>query len=215
MNKIRVLLVDDHVLFREALRLLLEGQADIEIVGEAANGSEVADLVSGLKPSIVLMDIHMAVMDGIQATRVVKRKHPTVGIIILMMYSHDEYVLEALKAGAKAYLSKDSSSEQLLHVIRSVHQGQAVVDPEIMIRLLGKMRRMDNEDKKYTFARPSDLEVQILTLVATGATNQDIAQALQVTEPAVKKRISTILKKLGVANRTEAVMRAMRMGLIR
>jgi NarL family two-component system response regulator LiaR len=215
MNKIRVLLVDDHALFREGLRSLLEEQADIEVVGEANDGLEVADLVSKLEPTVILMDINMSVIDGIKATSVVIKNNPTVGIIILTMYPQDEYALEALKAGAKAYVVKDTPANKLLHVIRSVHQGQAVIDLEITTRLLGELRRMDKEDKQEaTFERLSDQELQVLTLVANGASNRDIAEDLQLTERTIKNYITTILSKLRVTNRTEAVMRAMKEGLI-
>lgn len=215
MSKIRVLLVDDHALFREALRLLLEMQPDIEVMGEAADGLKVTDLVSELKPTVVLMDINMPVMDGIQATRLVKKKHPTVGIIVLTMYPQDVHVLEALKAGAKAYLLKDTSSEELLHVIRSVHQGQAVVDPDVTSSLLDELHRLDSVDNTDPAEQLIIQDIKVLTLIANGFTTSDIARELQLSERGVKTRVAAIMKKLGAANRAEAVLRAMRAGIIK
>ena len=216
MSAIKVLLADDHSLFREGLRSLLEDQDDIEIVGEAEDGLDAIKLASQLNPTVVLMDINMPVVDGVEATRMILKKNPTVGIIILTMYPQDEYVFQALKAGAKAYLLKDTRSRRLLEVIRTVHQGQAVISPEMTNRLLDEFRRIADEqdEDKPAFQPLTDQERRILTKVAEGASNKDIAVDLNLSERTVKNYLSIIFQKLQVNNRTEAAIRAMRDGLV-
>lgn len=217
MNKIKVLLADDHALFREGLRSIFEDQDDIEIVGEAEDGLEAVKLVNKLSPDIVLMDINMPVVDGVEATRKILKMHNNIDIIILTMYPQDEHVFQALKAGAKAYLLKDTRSRKLLDAIRSVHRGQAVISPEMTGRLLDEFRRLADE----TTAEPApkyqsltDQEKRILTLVAEGASNKDIAANLNLSERTIKNYLSIIFQKLQVNNRTEAAIRAMRDGLV-
>ncbi len=216
MSEIKVLLADDHSLFREGVRSLLEDQEDIEIVGEAEDGLEAIRLVPKLNPTVILMDINMPVVDGVEATRTILRQNPEIGIIILTMYPQDEYVFQALKAGAKAYLLKDTRSRELLQVIRAVHQGQAVISPEMTNRLLNEFRRIavEQEEEKPAFQPLTDQERRILTKVAAGASNKDIATELNLSERTVKNYLSIIFQKLQVNNRTEAAIRAMRDGLV-
>jgi NarL family two-component system response regulator LiaR len=198
------------------LRSLLEDQDDIEIVGEAEDGLEAIKLVPKVDPTVVLMDINMPVVDGVEATRVILKKNSSVGIIILTMYPQDEYVFQALKAGAKAYLLKDTRSKKLLEVIRTVHSGQAVISPEMTNRLLDEFRRIsyEEEEEKPAFQPLTDQEKRILTRVAEGASNKDIAEDLNLSERTVKNYLSIIFQKLQVNNRTEAAIRAMRDGLV-
>ena len=216
MNKIRIMLADDHALFREGLRSLLEDQTDIEIVGEAEDGLEATKLATRLKPAVILMDINMPVIDGVEATRIILGDHEDIGIIILTMYPQDEYVVEALKAGAKAYLLKDTRSKKLLTVIRAVNQGQAVIDPEMTARVLNEFRRLS--DKKENRPSPAqtltDQERSILTLVSNGASNKEIANHLSLSERTIKNYLSIIFQKLQVNNRTEAAIRAVKDGLV-
>jgi DNA-binding NarL/FixJ family response regulator len=215
MSKIKVLLADDHSLFREGVRSLLEDQADIDIVGEAEDGLEAIQLTQTLKPTVILMDINMPVIDGVEATRTILRQNNKVGIIILTMYPQDEYVIEALKAGAKAYLLKDTRSKKLLEVIRTVHSGQAVIDPDMTTRLLNEFRRLADKEENLPHLQPlSDQERRILTLVAAGASNRDIAVDLSLSERTIKNYLSVIFQKLQVNNRTEAAIRAVRDGLV-
>jgi len=216
MSKIKVLLADDHSLFREGLRSLLEDQEDIEIVGEAEDGLEATRMVPKLEPTVVLMDINMPVIDGVEATRIILKENEDVRIIILTMYPQDEYVFEALKAGAKAYLLKDTRSKKLLEVIRTVHQGQAVISADMTAVVLDEFRRLANkkEEPKPEFQALTDQERRILTLVAEGASNRDIAGDLNLSERTVKNYLSIIFQKLQVNNRTEAAIRAMRDGLV-
>jgi DNA-binding NarL/FixJ family response regulator len=215
MKKIRILLAHDHTLLRETLRLFLETQSDIQVVGETNDGSKVPDLVPKLKPTILLINIRMPGLDGLQATRLVKTNHPQVGTIILTTYPQETYIIDALKAGAMAYLSKDTTSEQLLHVIRSVHQGQAIVDPNMTASIANELHRLDEEHNKNTPARLTNQDLEMLTLAADGAITSDIAQKQKMSERGVKNRFTTILKKLNATNRTQAVMKAVRAGLIK
>jgi NarL family two-component system response regulator LiaR len=216
MSEIKVLIADDHSLFREGLRSLLEDQSDVEIVGEAEDGLEAAKLIPKLNPTVVLMDINMPVVDGVEATRMILKKNPSVGIIILTMYPQDEYVFQALKAGAKAYLLKDTRSKKLLEVIRTVHQGQAVISAEMTDRLLNEFRRLadEQEEEKPAYQPLTEQERKILTRVADGASNKDIATDLNLSERTVKNYLSISFQKLQVNNRTEAAIRAVKDGLV-
>ena len=216
MIHIKVLLVDDHALFREGLRSLLDDQDDIEIVGEAEDGLEATKLVAALNPTVILMDINMPIIDGVEATRIILKENSSVGIIILTMYPQDEYVFEALKAGAKAYLLKDTRSKRLLEVIRTVHAGQAVIDADMTARLLDEFRRMatEKEKKPPRVQALNEQERTILTLVANGASNKEIAAELSLSERTIKNYLSIIFQKLQVNNRTEAAIRAVKDGLV-
>ncbi|MFN8453512.1 MAG: response regulator [Anaerolineae bacterium] len=215
VDKIKVLLADDHSLFREGIRSLLEDQDDIEIVGEAEDGLEAVQLAETLIPTVILMDINMPVVDGVEAARMILGKNSSIGIIILTMYPQDEYILEVLKAGAKAYLLKDTRSKRLLEVIRTVHAGQAVIDTKMTTRLLSDYKRLaDKEDSLLKLQPLTDQERRILTLVAYGASNRDIATDLNLSERTIKNYLSVIFQKLQVNNRTEAAIRAVRDGLV-
>lgn len=217
MNKIKVLLADDHALFREGLRSLLEDQDDVKVVGEAEDGLQAVRLVSQLDVDVVLMDINMPVIDGVEATRMILEDNQSVAIIILTMYPQDEYVLQALKAGAKSYLLKDTRSKKLLEAIRTVHRGQAVISPDMTNRLVEEIRKLSNEKEAKTepkYQSLTDQERKILTLVAEGASNKDIAHNLNLSERTIKNYVSIIFQKLQVNNRTEAAVRAMRDGLV-
>jgi DNA-binding NarL/FixJ family response regulator len=161
------------------------------------------------------MDINMPVLDGVEATRLILKNNNDLGIIILTMYPQDEYVVEALKAGAKAYLLKDTRSKELLKVIKAVHQGQAVIDAQMTTRVLNEFHELARKQEQPPELQPlNERELRILTLVAEGASNKDIAVDLSLSERTVKNYLSIIFQKLQVNNRTEAAIRAMRDGLV-
>ena len=214
MEKIKVLLADDHTMFREGLRQILERQADMTVVGEAGDGREAAEKVESLAPNIVLVDISMPVLDGVKATRLIIECLPGVGVIILSMYGDDEYVFEAIKAGARGYLLKGDSSKNLIEAIRAVHRGEVMLGPGIASRVLAEFRRLARDSSKDRFVDLSKREVRILRLVAEGASNKEIGDRLSLSEQTIKNYLSTIYQKLHVSSRTEAAIKAIREGLI-
>ncbi|MFQ5578513.1 MAG: response regulator [Anaerolineae bacterium] len=217
MSKINILLADDHALFREGLRSLLEDQTDIAVVGEAEDGLQAEKMAKSLRPDIILMDINMPVIDGVEATRSILSQNDTIGIIILTMHRQDEYVFDALKAGAKAYLLKDTRSRRLLEVVRAVSQGQAVIEHEMAARLLAEFRRIAAEKEEHPapkYQKLTDQERRILTYVAGGSSNKEIADRMNLAERTIKNYLSVIFQKLQVNNRTEAAIRAVKDGLV-
>jgi len=216
MTKIKILIADDHALFREGLRALLEDQNDIVVVGEAADGLQVEKMAQSLEPDVVLMDINMPVIDGVEATRTILQQNDSIGIIVLTMHRQDEYIFDALRAGAKAYLLKDTRSKRLLEVIRTVSQGQSVIEPDMASRLLTEFRRMGQAEEKPqpTYQKLTGQERHILAYVAEGSSNKEIAEAMSLAERTVKNYLTIIFQKLQVNNRTEAAIRAVKDGLV-
>lgn len=216
MGKIRILVADDHTLVRQGLRQICEAEEDMLVVGEAADGEEACRLALSMRPDIVLMDIKMPNRDGVEATRWITTKNPNVKVIILTMYRREDYLFEAIKAGAKGYLLKDADSQELLQAIRLVHQGEAMLDPGIAQRVLEEFRRLSQLGGKGEGAgliHLTERERDILQLVAEGASNQEIAERLHLSEKTVRNRLSVIFDKLHVNNRTQAALYAMREGL--
>ena len=213
MKAIRVLLADDHAIFRDGLRAILDRQKDIVVVGEAGDGVEAVKKAAELAPDIVLMDINMPVMDGVRASRLITAQDQRVGIIILTMYREDEYVFEAIKAGAQGYVVKDARAREVLKAIRAVHRGEALIDPATATKLLEEFRRLAEEQRKELFDL-NEQKIEILRLVAQGASNKEIAEALHFSEQTIKNKLSIIFQKLHVNNRAEAAASAIREGLI-
>jgi DNA-binding NarL/FixJ family response regulator len=222
---IRVVLVDDTVMFRDGLRLVLELQSDIAVVGEAANGVEGLEVVRREQPDVVLMDIRMPLMDGVEATRLIRLQLPGVHVLILTTYSDDDYIAEALKAGAVGYLLKDMPSLSLIQAIRAVHQGGVLILPPIAAKLVADHARLGavaaglaGRASEETFAnRVADLtprESEVLTLVARGLANREIADRFYLTEGTVKNHISAIYSKLHARDRAQAIAFALRQGLV-
>jgi NarL family two-component system response regulator LiaR len=214
MERIRVLLADDHTMFREGVRAILNRQRDIVVVGEAKDGVEAVERTAAVGPDIVLMDINMPVMDGISASRLISAQDQRVGIIILTMYREDEHVFEAIKAGARGYVIKDARAKELLKAIRAVHRGEALVDPAMAAKLLGEFRRLAEERSRKDFLDLNEREIEVLRLVAQGATNREIADKLCLSEQTIKNNLTVIFQKLHVNNRAEAAVCAIREGLI-
>lgn len=209
---IRILLVDDHALFRQGLASLLASEEGFRVVGEARDGREALRYALEIKPDIILMDIQMPGIDGVQATREILREWPEARVIVLTMYRQDAYVFEAVKAGARGYLLKDVDARELIESIRRVHAGEVLLDPELAEQII-----QDFKEKRVAEPNPpselSEREVQILKLVAQGRTNQEIADHLGLSEKTVRNRLSEIFQKLHLNNRTQAALYALREGL--
>lgn len=217
---IRLLLVDDQRLIREGLRTLLELEADLEVAGEANNGKEALEMFPTLQPDVVLMDIRMPEMDGVQATRELCARHAGARVIILTTFDDDEYVFEGLRAGALGYLLKDVSGDELSEAIRTVARGGALIQPSITRKVLAEFSRLrgapgGEKDRQEELIEPlSEREQEILRLLGQGLTNRQIADRLYLAEGTVKNYVSGILQKLGVQDRTQAALRAQEMGLL-
>lgn len=211
-DSVRVFLCDDHTLFRQGIRKLLDLEKDIEVVGEAGNGLEMLDMLKKTGPDIILMDIGMPKMDGVNATYKVKKTLPHVNIIILTVYEDEPHIFQAIKAGAMGYLLKDVSFDELAEAIRRVYKGEALVQPVIAAKVLKEFAMLDKRKMKEGDKFYNDLterEKEILRLIALGGTNKEIAQKLGITEKTVKNHISNIFSTLHVNNRTKAAIYAL------
>jgi DNA-binding NarL/FixJ family response regulator len=217
MNPIRVLLVDDQALFREGLRTLLSIRPDLEVVGEAGDGEEALRLARQLRPAIVLMDLQMPRLDGVEATRRLRLECPESRVIALTTFDDDETVFEGLRAGAVGYLLKDTPSEKLIEAIHAAARGESFLEPSIAAKVLAEFNRMSpgQAPSSPSLAEPlSDRERQVLRLLASGASNREIAAALVIAEGTAKNHVTSILAKLGVRDRTQAALRARELGLL-
>lgn len=211
---IRVVLADDHQLFRQGLRRLLEPEPDIQVVGEANDGQEVQRVVKELQPDVVLMDVSMAVVDGISATREITRQWPDVKVVVLSMHAEEEHLFQALQAGAAGYVLKTAKAEQVVAAVREAASGGAVIAPGLTNKILAEFRRMASklgpEDPRSEL---SAVELRLLQLVASGLSNKEIATRLCFAESTVKNRLSVVFQKIGVADRTQAAIYAITQGL--
>jgi DNA-binding NarL/FixJ family response regulator len=211
---IRILLADDQALFREALRMLISAQPDLEVIGEAVNGEEAIKLADSFRPDVVLMDLQMPVMNGVAATRHLHSTQPDCHVIALTTFDGDEYVFDCLRAGAVGYLLKDAASENLFAAIRAAARGESFLQPSVTTRVLAEFTRLSD---RLSHSAPlieslSDREHEILRLIAKGSTNREIAEALFITEGTVKNHVTNILSKLDVRDRTQAALRARELG---
>ncbi len=213
MSEIRVLLADDHNVLRQGMAQVLEAQPDITVVAQASNGKEAYRLAMQHQPDVILMDINMPEMDGVAAAQKITAELPQTGIIILTMYRRDDYVFEAIKAGASGYLLKEAELDELLDAIRAVAQGEAVIDPSIAGRVLAELRR-PRRTPVEAVPELADRDLEILQLVAQGLSNQEIADRLFLAEKTIRNRLSLIFKRLHLENRTQAALYALREGLI-
>jgi DNA-binding NarL/FixJ family response regulator len=213
-DTVRVLIADDHPLFREGMRGRLDRVADIAVVGEAASGDEAVELAHKLEPHIILMDIKMPGLNGIEATREIQRANPQIGILVLTMFEDDDSVFAAMRAGAKGYLLKDSGGEGVVHAIRAVASGEAVFGPGVAERMIGFFSAPRAAPKR-AFPELTEREEEVLSLVAQGKSNREIARQLFVSLKTVRNHVSNILLKLQVADRAQAVIRARDAGMRR
>jgi DNA-binding NarL/FixJ family response regulator len=215
MNAIRILLVDDQPLFREGLRTLLSVQADFEVVGEAGNGEEAVRAARLLRPSVVLMDLQMPLLDGVAATRRLRAEMPECRVIVLTTFDDDEKVFDGLRAGAVGYLLKDAPSEKLAEAIRVAARGESFLQPSVAAKVVAEFARLTANAVAQPLVEPlSSREREVLRLIASGASNREIADALFLAEGTVKNHVTNILGKLGVRDRTQAALKAREIGLV-
>jgi NarL family two-component system response regulator LiaR len=213
MSTISVLLAEDHVITREGIRRLLEAEKGVTVVGEAGDGEEAVQKVGELKPDVVIMDIAMPRLNGIEATRQIKLNNPRTAVLILSAYDDDEYVFALLKAGAAGYLLKSVGGDELTRAIQAVYKGEPVLDPVVArkvvnyFRLPGKAKGLERPSEHL-----SERETDIIKLAAQGMTNKDIADKLHLSNRTVEGHLRTIFNKLGVGSRTEAVLYGLRKG---
>jgi DNA-binding NarL/FixJ family response regulator len=213
MSSINVLLAEDHVITRQGIRRLIEDEKGVNVIGEASDGEEAVQMTTDLKPDIVIMDIAMPKLNGIEATRQIKLISPRTAVLILSAYDDDEYVFALLKVGAAGYLLKNVSGDELTRAIRAVYKGEPVLDPAVArkvmnyFKLPGKARGLERPSEHL-----SNRETDILKLAAKGMTNKDIADKLHLSNRTVEGHLRTIFNKLGVGSRTEAVLYGLRKG---
>jgi two-component system response regulator DegU len=229
---IRVLLVDDHQLFREGLKRILNMEEDMEVIGECSDGIQVVEFCDGNKPDVVLMDINMPLENGVVTTEKLRELYPDIRVIILSIHDDESYVFETLRKGANGYLLKDMEAESLLNAIRSVHQGFAFIHPKVTGKLIEQMRRMtfmneagamnqkstNEAGVKFVGGDNNPLtrrEAEVLRLMAEGKSNKMIAEYLFISEKTVKNHVSSVLQKMEVDDRTQAVINAIKMGWVR
>ena len=222
---IKVLLVDDQTLIRQGIRLLLEIEPDIQVVGQAADGRLALEQVEALHPDVVLMDVRMPEMDGLAATRLLSASHPEVKVIILTTFEDDETVFEGLKAGARGYLLKDISSEEMAQAVRKVAAGEALIQSRLTRKVLAEFSRLATATDRQSSVKGgpgaetipvalTERELQVLQALTRGLSNREIAEQLVITEGTVKNHVSSLIDKLGVRDRTQAVLKAQELGLI-
>ena len=216
---ISILLVDDHALMREGLRQLLECEDDIHVVAEAMNGLEAMRQARKLRPDVVLMDISMPVVDGLAVTRQLTSEYPSMAVIMLTMFRQQQQVLQAMLNGARGYLLKSASSQEVAQAIRKVHEGGMLIEPEVTGTLVNEYRRLSDLSPDGLSAHPSvraltAREIEIVRYVAFGMSNKEIASKLVYSEKTVKNYLSIIFQKLGIRDRTQAAIFAFRHGLI-
>ncbi len=211
---ISVVIADDHSLVRQGLRRYLEMAGDIQVLGEASNGSEVLRMIDNGtgEPDIVLLDIRMPEMDGLETARRIRVRHPKVGIIILTAYDDRQFVVEAVRAGARGYVLKARDAEHLIQTVRLVAGGNMVIDPQLVVALAEELSAANERDRKAETLTAREIEV--LQLLAFGHTNKDIAEQLFISPDTVKTHLEHIFEKLGTSDRTAAVAEALRRRLI-
>lgn len=215
MDKIRVLLVDDHTMFRAGLRMLLENRDDIQVVGEAADGKEAIEKTRKLKPDVVLLDIGMAGMNGLEAARQIRERSPKSRILALTMHDNEEYFFEMLKAGGAGYILKEASPSELLLAIRSVHEGGSFLHPTVAKMLVGDyLERVSAGEESTSYNGLTEREKQVLKLIADGRTSSEIADILCISVNTVQTHRDHIYKKLKLHNPVELTKYAIRKGLV-
>ncbi len=213
MATIRVLIVDDHTVVRDGLSAMLEHQEDITVVGEAENGVAGVEQADRLLPDVVLMDLRMPELDGVGAMRRIREDHPEVNFLVLTTFDTDDYIYDAIEAGAKGFLLKDASREDLFKAVRAVARGESLIEPGIAARVLNRFAQLSREAAPQELL--SERERQVLDLLATGSANKEIAASLSLSESTIKTHVANIFQKLDVNDRTSAVTQALQRGIIK
>ena len=212
-RRIQVLLVDDHPIVRKGTKEMLEPYADLEVMGEASDGREALAFVSASRPDVILMDVSMPGMNGIEATQAIKKLTPSVAILVLTSYDDDAYVFALLEAGAAGYIMKNAREEELIHAIRSVFEGESVLHPSIAKKVLGRFSAQSQAAQNHDNDALSPREQEILRGIALGQGNKEIARSLGIAETTVKIHVQHILRKLDVSSRVHAAVIAAEHGL--
>ena len=216
MNEIiTLMLVDDHSVVRLGLKAYFATLPDIQVVAEAASGKEALELVARHAPDVVLMDLMMPGMDGVEATQLVKKVSPRTQVIVLTSHHDDEHIFPAIRAGALSYLLKDVDPDDLADAVRKARVGEAVLNPRVAARLVKEMQGVRSGEALNPFTELSERELEVLRRIADGLSNQDIAEALVISEKTVKSHVGNILSKLHLADRTQAAVYAWREGIVR
>jgi DNA-binding NarL/FixJ family response regulator len=213
VEAIKILIADDHPVVREGLNAMLSREADFKVVGEAKDGVEAVNKVKELIPDVVLMDLRMPEMDGVEAMRQIRPTNPEVKFIILTTYSDDDYIFSGIEAGARAYLLKDAPREELFKAIRMVYRGESLIQPVVASKLLDRFSELSR--RTPSGEELSGRELEVLCLMAKGSANKEISAELKIAQSTVKTHITNIFQKLGVNDRTEAVTQAIKKGIIR
>ena len=216
VEKITILLADDHAVLREGMRRLLEQHKDMVVLAEAADGEQAVKLVAEVSPNVVLMDIVMPGLNGVEATKLIKKQNPGTAVLILTAYEDERYILGLLEAGVAGYLLKSSTGEEIVKAIRAVHAGESVLHPSVMAKLLARAARSFTElTPQPGKSELTEREMSVLQLAARGMSNKEIAQQLNLAMPTIKAHLVNIFNKMGVASRTEAVLFALKKGWVR
>jgi DNA-binding NarL/FixJ family response regulator len=214
MDKITILIADDHTLFRRGIRKMLEDEEDLIVVAEAANGGEALQLVHEHVPDVVLMDIQMPEMDGIEVTRILHREMPHLGIVFVTMYEDDEFVFRGLQAGGRGYILKDADPDTMLRAIRAVAKGESLLGPTIALKVMRQFSGMEKANE-FVVDKLTPREVEVLKQIAEGLSNREIGLRLSISEKTVKNHINNILSKLHLYDRTQATLYAIRTGIVK
>ncbi|MBI3162024.1 MAG: response regulator transcription factor [Chloroflexi bacterium] len=209
----KILLCDDQAVIRDGLEMLLNLEKDFQIIGSAQDGAEAVELAAQKQPDLILMDLKMPIMNGIEATREIHAKFPNIKILVLTTYDDDEWVFDAIRAGASGYLLKDTPRQKIVEAIRGTVEGKSFVDPAVAGKLLNQVASRQTQPTSILASKLTERELDVLRLIAKGTNNSEIAAQLHLSEGTVRNHVSAILEKLGVSDRTQAAVIAIQHGL--
>ena len=216
METIRIMIVDDHTVVRDGLSAMLGRQEDFTVVGEAENGLEAIEKTKDLNPDVILMDLRMPELTGVEAMRRIREDDPDAKFIVLTTFDSDEYIFDAIEAGAKGYLLKDASRDDLFKAVRAVHRGESLIEPGVAAKILDRLAQLSRRSAEpSSIDGLSERELEVLQLMAKGSANKEIAASLSISESTVKTHVANIFQKLEVNHHTEAVTQALQKGIIK